>query len=168
MHQAIRRSFVAWLEARRSEVVEAIFDRVVLDSRAGVARWSMAGLGAAIEEVMDFVLLGMKDPRTRGDGSERASSAMLDIPHAPRARECLLFLAEHPQASNSEIAAGVDIAHKSQISRLLTDLHIQDLVAKHSEGTGKRNAWQLTPRGREVTYVLVEWRSVKVRNEGSG
>lgn len=89
-------------------------------------------------------------------GQGVALPAMFDNPGARRARECLLFLAEHRDSSNREIAAGIDIAHQSQISRLLAHLLEERLVVKRSEGAGKRNAWRLTPRGEEIARTLIE------------
>lgn len=74
----------------------------------------------------------------------------LGNPSARRARECLLFLLMHPGSSNREVAVGIDVTHQSQISKLLSQLAREDLVLKHSEGTGKRNAWLLTPLGEEI------------------
>lgn len=77
-----------------------------------------------------------------------------------RARECLLFLAErdthgaHP--SNREIAAGIGVAHESQIARLLAHLHTEGLIAKHSLGPGKRNAWRLTQSGEEAVRRVAD------------
>jgi predicted transcriptional regulator len=79
---------------------------------------------------------------------------VLSNPSAHRARRCVLFLAEHPQASNREIASGIGVAHASQISKLLSCLLGERLVARHSAGAGKRNAWWLTSRGEEVTRAL--------------
>jgi hypothetical protein len=76
--------------------------------------------------------------------------------NARRARECLLFIAEHPDSSNREIATGIGIAHKSQISRLMAHLARENLATKHSEGIGKRYAWQLTPLGEEIAQALSE------------
>ncbi len=91
-----------------------------------------------------------------GQNGEQAPAlpAILCNPSARRARECLLFLAEHPDSSNREVAVGIDIAHQSHISRLLTYLLQENLVTKRSEGTGKRNAWRLTPRGEEIVQAL--------------
>ena len=98
-------------------------------ARAGAAAWGMAGQGAVLP-------------------------AMLENPRASRARECLLFLAEHPDSSNRELAVGIGVAHESQISRLLAYLLQEGLVTKRSEGRGKRNAWRLTERGEEVAECL--------------
>ena len=91
---------------------------------------------------------------------DAALPAMLGNPSARRARECLLFLAEQGgrglYPSNREIAAGIGVTHQSQISRLLAYLLKEDLVAKRSEGPGKRNAWLLTPRGEALSQALPE------------
>jgi AcrR family transcriptional regulator len=76
--------------------------------------------------------------------------------NARRARECLLFIAKHPDSSNREIATGIGIAHKSQISTLLSYLARENLATKRSEGIGKRYAWQLTALGDEVARALSE------------
>lgn len=84
--------------------------------------------------------------------------AMFGNPSARRARECLLFLAEQSgrgfSPSNREIAVGIDVAHRSQISKLLAYLSQEGLVTKRSEGSGKRNAWRLTPRGEDIARTL--------------
>jgi hypothetical protein len=61
-----------------------------------------------------------------------AIPALLSNRSAHRARRCVLFLAEHPQASNREFASGVGVAHASQISKLLSCLLGERLVARHS------------------------------------
>ncbi len=85
---------------------------------------------------------------------DRALSKIIGNPSSHRARECLLFLAEHPDASNREIAMGIHITHQSQISKLLAYLAQEGLAIKRSAGKGKRNAWQPTPRGQEIARVL--------------
>jgi AcrR family transcriptional regulator len=92
---------------------------------------------------------------TRQSGEQGvAIPATLGNPSARRARECLLFLAEHPDSSNREVAVGIEIAHQSHISRLLAYLLQENLVTKRSEGSGKRNAWRLTARGGEIAQAL--------------
>jgi hypothetical protein len=73
---------------------------------------------------------------------------------ARRARECLLFLADHPDSSNRETAAGIGVAHEPQISKVLRSLAKDNLVAKSSDGVGRRNAWRLTPRGEEMQRAV--------------
>jgi AcrR family transcriptional regulator len=78
-------------------------------------------------------------------------------PSARRAKECLLYLAEHPDCSNSAIGSAIGVPHKSQISRLLSYLLEVGLTVKRSEGrAGVPNAWRLTPRGEEVARTLAE------------
>lgn len=84
--------------------------------------------------------------------------AMLANPSARRARECLLFLSGHPGSSNREIATGIGVAHQSQISRLLAYFTNEGFVVKRSEGAGKRNTSQLTPRGEEIARTLAQRR----------
>lgn len=90
-----------------------------------------------------------------------AIPAVLSNPNAHRARRCVLFLGEHPQASNREIASGIGVAHASQISKLLSCLRSERLVAKHSAGAGKRNAWWLTS-----SHALVALRHQRLRLTG--
>jgi hypothetical protein len=97
--------------------------------------------------------------RTTGLGEEWTAAYPGALPgalgeRARRARECLLFLSDHPDASNREIAVGIGVAHASQISRLLGHLAERELVSKRCEGTGKRNAWRLTPRGEELARSI--------------
>jgi AcrR family transcriptional regulator len=90
----------------------------------------------------------------REDEQGAALPAVLAKPSARRAWDCLRFLAEHPDSSNREVAVGIGMTHQSQISRLLSCLLGEHLVARRSEGAGKRNAWRLTPRGEEVVRAL--------------
>lgn len=97
-----------------------------------------------------------------GEGGEAGAASslpqILANPAARRPRECLLFLArrvaEGCPPSNGEIADGIGVAHRSQISLLLSELADEGLVVRHSEGAGKRNAWRLTERGKEAVQKL--------------
>jgi AcrR family transcriptional regulator len=95
-----------------------------------------------------------------------ALAALASNVNTRRAQECLFFLAEHPDASNREIAMGLDIAHQSQISKLLAYLFHIGLATKRSKGSGKRNEWRLTPQGKEVAGVLSSYGGI-VRNDHS-
>jgi len=81
-------------------------------------------------------------------------SAILSNSNAHRARACLLFLADHPQTSNREIAVAIGVTHQSQMSKLLSCLLREHLVAKDSAGAGKRNSWCLTARGKKISRAL--------------
>ena len=76
------------------------------------------------------------------------------IQGSPRAYQCLLFVAEHPGTSNREIANAIGVSHKSQISRLLSQLLKEGLAVKRSQGAGKRNEWRLTTFGEELARTL--------------
>jgi AcrR family transcriptional regulator len=85
---------------------------------------------------------------------ELALPGTLGNPSAHRARGCVLYLAAHPGSSNREIAEGVGVRGKEQISKLLARLADQDLVAKSSTGKGLANAWRLTEHGERAVAVL--------------
>lgn len=90
-------------------------------------------------------------------------AAGLGVLNARRARECLLLLYEqgrrgiHP--SNREIGAAIGVAHKSQISKLLSRLQADALANKHSMGPGGPNQWQLTPHGEAIARALATSRA---------
>jgi hypothetical protein len=65
-----------------------------------------------------------------------------------------LFVAEHPGASNREIALGAEIKDEGQASKLLARLASMNLLAKRSPGPGKPNAWRLTPHGEKVLEAV--------------
>ncbi len=97
--------------------------------------------------------------RLQGDApGTMALPATLGNPRARRARECLLFVAgrcrqgHHP--SNREVADGIGVAHKSQISRLLHCLAETGLLANGSDGPGGRNSWRMTAHGDRLAHVL--------------
>lgn len=91
---------------------------------------------------------------TDAEPSPAALPAILSNPTARRARECVRFLANHPDTSNREIAMRIGVTQKSQISTLLSRLLKEELVVKRSEGPGRRNAWRLTPHGEETVRAL--------------
>jgi AcrR family transcriptional regulator len=114
-----------------------------IERGAQLARAIQAG---ALEWVPARVAAG----RTGPNGEGVRLHAIFTNRGARCAWRCVCFLAEHPESSNREIAAGVGIAHDSQISNLLARLAGEGLVCKRSEGAGKRNAWWLSPRGEEL------------------
>jgi AcrR family transcriptional regulator len=96
--------------------------------------------GASLPEASRSIRAGLPTPRRRTLGR--------------RATACLRFLDSHPGCSNRELAAGIRIAHRSQISRLLGDLVGEQLVLKRSLGVGKRNELWLTSRGQALLEDL--------------
>jgi DNA-binding MarR family transcriptional regulator len=64
----------------------------------------------------------------------------------------LMVVAEHPGASNREIAEGSGISDQGQISKLMTRLARLKLVNNTGQGQerGASNEWHLTERGAQV------------------
>lgn len=75
-------------------------------------------------------------------------------PRAHRLRACLRHLAEHPGASNRQIATGAGIARDDQISTALARLSRMGLVLKRSGRPGGPNAWSLSTLGQQVAAAL--------------
>jgi AcrR family transcriptional regulator len=129
-------------------------------------------LGQLLGQLMALILLPYLGPRAAGEELTRPAPA-LPAPRSPRARgtrrrilerlnvrltyrtvRCLLFVAEHPGASNRAVAIGAEIADEGQASKLLTRLAGMDLLAKESSGPGHANAWRLTTYGQQVLQAL--------------
>jgi AcrR family transcriptional regulator/DNA-binding MarR family transcriptional regulator len=68
----------------------------------------------------------------------------------------LMVIASHPAASNRQIAEHAGIADQGQVSKLLTRLQHLGLIDNHGDGPtkGAPNAWQLTPKGRQVEQAI--------------
>lgn len=68
----------------------------------------------------------------------------------------LMVIAEHPDASNRQIAAGAGITDQGQVSKLLARLEHLGLIYNRGLGPvkGAPNAWQLTARGRAVEGAI--------------
>jgi AcrR family transcriptional regulator len=75
---------------------------------------------------------------------------------AQRARQCLLYVAQHPGVSNQRVAAGIGASHREQVSRLLGRLAGLGLLVKRAGGPGHPNAWSLTAEGEQVARSLAE------------
>jgi AcrR family transcriptional regulator len=68
----------------------------------------------------------------------------------------LVAIAAVPGASNREISDAAGVADQGQISKLLVRLERLGLIANRGEGhaRGEPNAWQLTPKGRDVERTI--------------
>jgi AcrR family transcriptional regulator len=86
-------------------------------------------------------------------GGVEIPDLLLD-PRAHRARACILHLAEHPGASNRQVARAVGIARDTHISTLLARLHREGLVVKRPCRPGGPNAWTPSPYGLQIAYAL--------------
>lgn len=71
-----------------------------------------------------------------------------------RARAVLFYLAEHPGASNRQIATAIGVASRTQASTLLARLAGMGLLNKHVSRPGHPNKWQLTDYGAQVHIAL--------------
>jgi AcrR family transcriptional regulator len=88
----------------------------------------------------------------RRSGPSRDPLDGLNMRLTYRTVRVLMVIAEHPGASNREIAEGSGIVDQGQISKLLTRLARLKLVENVGEGQekGASNAWHLTARGAQV------------------
>jgi len=79
-----------------------------------------------------------------------------EVRHASayRIRLCLAYVAENPGVSNQAIAAGIDLAHHGQISTTLSRLRQLGLLVKQPGGSGRPNAWWLSPDSELVLQAL--------------
>jgi AcrR family transcriptional regulator len=106
---------------------------------------------------------GIGIERSKAIARERSASpphlrvavpSQLHHARARRARACVLFLADHPGASNQQIAKGIGIKHVGQTSTLLARLEGIELLTKRAGGAGRPNAWVLSPRGEAIVRSL--------------
>ncbi|HEV3318901.1 MAG TPA: TetR/AcrR family transcriptional regulator [Solirubrobacteraceae bacterium] len=97
-----------------------------------------------------------------GSGQDRPAPVGVEIPdlllhpRARRARACVLHLAEHPEASNRQVARAIGIDCHTQISKLLTRLAGLGLVSRGPSEPGRPNAWSLTRDGSRVARALTD------------
>jgi AcrR family transcriptional regulator len=93
----------------------------------------------------------------------RGLPEILANPTAQRLRECVLYLAEQGgrgfNPSNRQIAQSIGVIHKSQISKMLSQLRESGLLLKASAGPGVPNEWRLTPAGEEAARLLRQAKS---------
>jgi AcrR family transcriptional regulator/DNA-binding MarR family transcriptional regulator len=80
----------------------------------------------------------------------------LDMRLTYRTLRVLGVIAEHPDASNREVAQAAGISDQGQISKLLTRLERLGLVKNSGLGhtQGEPNAWKLTPKGQHVEQAI--------------
>lgn len=80
--------------------------------------------------------------------------ATLENPSAFRLRQCLLYVAAHPGASNREVADGVGVSHRGQAAMLLSRLAGLGLLVKRAGAPGHPHAWRSTAAGEVVALAL--------------
>jgi AcrR family transcriptional regulator len=118
------------------------------------------GAGAASQELSRPPLeTGGSRRSPRRSPNAHDPLAGLNIRLTYRTVRVLMIVAEHPGASNREIADGSGIVDQGQISKLLTRLERLKVVKNEGDGAekGAPNAWHLTRRGAELE------RSVRLR-----
>jgi AcrR family transcriptional regulator len=120
-----------------------------------------AGRGAELARAIQAGEVSWALPPAVPQQSEPTLPALLANPRARRLRACVLFLAERDGRggpgsgpSNREVGTAIGVSHKSQISKLLSQLQAEDLVVKRSAGPGGPNEWRLTPRGEGTARAL--------------
>jgi DNA-binding IclR family transcriptional regulator len=76
-----------------------------------------------------------------------------------RTMRVLIAVADHPGASNREVAEHSGTKDEGQISRLLSRLQGHSLIENTGEGKprGGSNAWHLTERGEAVRRLIGHW-----------
>jgi AcrR family transcriptional regulator/DNA-binding MarR family transcriptional regulator len=110
------------------------------------------GARAASRELARPAMEVVRDRQTRTQTRSRDPLEGLNMRLTYRTVRVLMVIAEHPGASNREIAEGSGIIDQGQISKLLNRLGRLNLVENHGEGQekGAANAWHLTARGAQV------------------
>ncbi len=73
-----------------------------------------------------------------------------------RTARVLTAIAERPGSSNREIANRAEVVDQGQISKLLSRLEAQGLIANVGGGglRGAPNAWELTLRGEQIQHTI--------------
>jgi AcrR family transcriptional regulator len=117
------------------------------------------GVAAEIElgeKLCEDILVGRRHPP---EHAERVATAVPDAladPRARRARQCLLYVVDHPGASNRQIADAVGVSSQTQISTLLARLRTMGLLCKVAGRPGHANAWSPSADGERVALALRE------------
>jgi AcrR family transcriptional regulator/DNA-binding MarR family transcriptional regulator len=110
------------------------------------------GARAASRELSRPAIEVPRDKRPRGLTRSKDPLEGLNMRLTYRTVRVLMVIAEHPGASNREIAEGSGIVDQGQISKLLNRLARLNLVENLGDGQekGAANAWHLTARGAQV------------------
>jgi AcrR family transcriptional regulator len=112
------------------------------------------GPAAAAEELRRPARVG----RRRDSGTLERTAVLEELGSrlTHRTLQTLTFVAGHPGASNRDVANGVGIPDRGQISRLLGRLAAQGLIENSMEtpGEGLANAWRITPKGEQLRHAV--------------
>lgn len=90
--------------------------------------------------------------RSQPPGGGRTAVEGMGLRITYRTARVLKAIAERPGASNREVANRAEVVDQGQISKLLSRLEAQGLIANIGGGglRGAPNAWELTPRGEQL------------------
>jgi AcrR family transcriptional regulator len=110
------------------------------------------GPGAA-EKELERALPQVRHARSRG---ARSPLVDLEMRITHRTLCVLAVIAEHPGASNREVAGLAGISDQGQMSKLLARLQNLGLLVNDGAGQpkGEANAWTLTPKGQEIQQAI--------------
>jgi AcrR family transcriptional regulator len=107
-------------------------------------------------------------PRARAPHGGHAMMESVGPRLTYRTARVLTAIAERPGSSNREIANRAEVVDQGQISKLLSRLEAQGLIANVGGGglRGAPNAWELTLRGEQIQHTIT--RMVAATRERSG
>jgi DNA-binding MarR family transcriptional regulator len=96
--------------------------------------------------------------RRRPSTQRRDPLRDLDMRLTYRTVRVLVAVAQHPGASNRQVAEVSGVADQGQISKLLLRLHNLGLIENTGQGParGEPNAWRLTAKGQEIEQTIRE------------
>jgi AcrR family transcriptional regulator len=95
-----------------------------------------------------------KSALAAADTDDEALPGPLRDPRSFRARQCVVYIAAHPGASNRQIGDGIGLDHRGQVSALLQRLSRLGLLSKTAGRPGQANSWRPTHRGQQVARLL--------------
>ena len=98
--------------------------------------------------------------------SGRAGMASVGPRVTYRTARVLTAIAERPGSSNREVANRAEVVDQGQISKLLSRLEAQGLIANVGGGglRGAPNAWELTLRGEQVQHTIAHMAATRERS----
>jgi DNA-binding MarR family transcriptional regulator len=123
----------------------------LLGSLMGTIVLPYMGARAASRELTRPALEIRRETASPGPSTSKDALEKLNMRLTYRTMRVLAFIAEEPEASNREIAAGSGFVDEGQISKLLTRLArlgLAENVGAPEHGTV--NAWRLTARGARL------------------
>jgi AcrR family transcriptional regulator len=123
----------------------------LLSPLMGIIVLPYLGMAAAARESARPTPSRDRAPRSRSDPLRD-----LDMRLTYRTVRVLLAIAERPGASNRRVADDSGVQDQGQISKLLARLEHLGLIHNAGAGPsrGEPNAWNLTPKGREIEHTI--------------